>query len=346
MFTKIIKNICKVIISGLIASIILSLLLFVYYISPIHIENVNGNTDYVWLPNAMWVKLTEGISIGKFDEKGFNNKNVIENPDIIILGSSHMEATNVMQNENTGYLLNQKLNEKYTVYNMGISGHHFFKICQYLPVSLELYSPQIAIIETSTVDISEMDVKKVLEKSVEYTPSHNTGLIGFLQKIPFFRLVYQQINTGLIDLFIPSKETTSSPSENISRTDDTNSSDNLKQSSYDELFSFLAEQKEKYNVEMIIFYHPMETITEENTIKFENTEASSMFSTTAQKYGIIFVNMEDDFKNMFYKEHHLPHGFITGEIGTGHLNKYGHAAIAESLYNTILKIEENAKICK
>lgn len=37
-----------------------------------------------------------------------------------------MEAANVMQDESTGYILGENLKGKYTVYNMGIKGHHFF----------------------------------------------------------------------------------------------------------------------------------------------------------------------------------------------------------------------------
>lgn len=107
---KFIKGLLKVIASGIVAVAIICGLLCFYDIKPIHKENPKGNTDFVWLPNSIWVKATEGIAFGKFDANGFNNKSVISNPDIIVLGSSHMEAFNVMQNENSAYLLSQKLN--------------------------------------------------------------------------------------------------------------------------------------------------------------------------------------------------------------------------------------------
>ena len=49
--------------------------------------------------------------------------------------------------------------------------------------------------------------------------------------------------------------------------------------------------------------------------------------------------MTDDFEKMFYEENHVPHGFSTGQIGVGHINKYGHAVIAESLYRDINELE-------
>ena len=48
-------------------------------------------------------------------------------------------AKNVMQDENAAYLLSQKFIDKYSVYNMGIAGHNFFKVCQYIPANLKLY---------------------------------------------------------------------------------------------------------------------------------------------------------------------------------------------------------------
>ena len=42
----------------------------------------------------------------------------------------------------------------------------------------------------------------------------------------------------------------------------------------------------------------------------------------------------------------MAHGFPTGKIGSGHLNKYGHAAVAEELYDVILELEEDGLLCK
>ena len=92
---KIIRMAGKLILAGITAAVILSAIMFAYDILPVHYENTKGNTDFTWEPNGIWVKMTEGISFGKFDSDGFNNPQVIHNPDIVIVGSSHMEATNV-----------------------------------------------------------------------------------------------------------------------------------------------------------------------------------------------------------------------------------------------------------
>ena len=91
------KGIIKVVLAGIVSIAIISLLLCFYSITPVHIDNPKGNTDYVWPAHSIWVKVTEGIAFGRYDADGFNNRTVIENPDIIFLGSSHIEATEVMQ---------------------------------------------------------------------------------------------------------------------------------------------------------------------------------------------------------------------------------------------------------
>ena len=347
---KFIKGLLKVITSGLVAVAIISGLLCFYDIKPIHKENPKGNTDFVWMPNSIWVKATEGIAFGKNDANGFNNKSVVDNPDIIVLGSSHMEANNVMQNENSAYLLSQKLKDKYSLYNMGVSGHDFFKACQYLPANLKLYdkAPKVVIIETSTVNISQKNVDEVLNSSVERTFSHDTGIIGALQKVPFFRTLYHQTNGGLLKLFMPNSgsSTTNINDDTEINTEVSDPESEIDNAAYDELFSYLKTMEEKYGTQIIIFYHPAEKLMKDGTICFDNDKHLDTFESFAGKYGISFVDMTDRFEKMYYQENHVPHGFCTGKLCTGHMNKYGHAAVADEVYDEIIKLEEAGELCQ
>jgi len=102
---KLIKRILQILLAGMVSIGILCALLCAYYIIPVHVENPNRNTDYIWPANSIWVRGTEGFSFGRYDANGYNNLSVIENPDIIVVGSSQVEADNVMQNQNATYLL-------------------------------------------------------------------------------------------------------------------------------------------------------------------------------------------------------------------------------------------------
>lgn len=333
---KTVSDCAKVLSAGIVAVAILSMLMCGYSLMPVHSENKKGNTDYVWQPNSVWVKMTEGISWGKFDSNGYNNLKTHNNADIVVLGSSHMEATNVMQNENAAYLLEKNLKGKYSVYNMGISGHNFIKVCQYLPKNLER-SPKIAVIETSGVSINGEQTESVLNSTVEHTKSYSTGIIGVLQKIPFFRVVYTQMVKGLAELFIaaPSEKTTAY-----------NAAVEIDMQAYDSLFEYISSLEKKYGTKIIIVYHPMESLNENGKIEFKDDGSLTAFSTSAEKHGVSFVDMTPYFRKMYYSQHKAAHGFVTGKLCSGHLNKYGHTAIAEALTEKINSLDTEGKICK
>lgn len=335
-------NVFKAILAGIVAVIILSVILMPYSFTPVHISNDLKNTDYVWPDNSYWMKMTEGVSFGKFDANGYNNLSVVDNPDIIIVGSSHMEAANVMQDKNLGYLLNEKLKNKYSVYNMGISGHHLFKVCQYLPETLEVYDipPKVVIVETSDVEVTAKDVNNVIEKTVEFTPSHNSGIVAMMQKVPFFRLAYHQIDSGLLKLFMPANTQTAVESNGTSNID------KIDGQAYDDLFTYLESLSDKYKTEIIIFYHPFGMLQDDGTINFDSTEHLDAFSSAAKEHNINFVDMTQKFEEMYYEENHVPHGFNTGQISSGHINAYGHSAIADMMIDEINRLEGEGRICK
>lgn len=332
---QIIKKFITVMCAGITSLIILCGIFSFYDLMPVHITSKLGNTDYVWPEHSVWIKMTEGMSWGKFDSQGFNNLNTIENPDILILGSSHMEATNVMQDENVGYLLNNKFKNRYSVYNMGISGHSFSKVLQYLPKTLELFrkEPEFIVIETSSIKLDKKIVNDIFSNNIEFTPSYDKGIIAKLQKLPFFRLMYHQLKNGMIDLLFPSQRKV--VCEKKVSVSTVNLNDDVQQ--YDRIFSYLVDLEKKYNTEFIVFYHPSETLKEDGSVIFSQDRDLETFKNKCKEYNINFLDMTQPFYEMYSLEHKLPHGFITGEIGTGHINANGHHIIAEELYKLINK---------
>lgn len=330
---KVLCHSIRVVFAGLIAIIILSLMMCFYSLLPVHVENVQENTDYVWPANSIWVTLTEGIAWGRFDENGYNNLSVVDNPDIIVLGSSHMEAINVFQTSTAAYKLNEKLDGHMSVYNMGISGHDFFKVCQYIPKNIELYDtvPKVIIVETSTVDVTKENVEQVINGTMAKTSSHNNGIVGVMQRVPFFRRVYRQL-VDVVD------------QKNILSIDDEEMFVAIPDV-YSELFEYLSEIEKKYDTQIIIFYHPTGKFASDGSVVYEHSESLSLFKETAIKKGINFIDMTDSFETMYDEEHKVPHGFVTGRLEEGHLNATGHMAIANELYKEIEKMKENGDLC-
>lgn len=331
---KPIKTLFRTVLAGLTALAILCVLMLGYYYIPLRENNSKQNTDYVWAKNTPWVSLTEGVSFGMTDADGFINKDVVKKPDILFLGSSHTESMNVLQSENMCALLNDKFDGKYSAYNMGISGHTIYKVVQYLNATLNIYSkvPKYVIIETGDVALTDVDVHQALSGEVKKTKVVDTGLLYQMQKVPYFRMMYHQLDTGMLDMLTDKKKannaTTNAKPEAVEKVE-------INEKPYDEMLGYLQKMEKEYNTQIIVMFHPFETINADGSISFAQAEYAEIFSKVSQKYGIGFVDMTEDFEKMYYEEHHVPHGFSTGEIGAGHINKYGHAAIADRLYRYI-----------
>ena len=318
-----IKQLGKMIGAAIVAVIILSLIIFIYNTSPLRVKNPQGNTDYVWKPDSLWSNMSEGVSFGKMDGNGFNNLEMIDNPDIILLGSSHI---------------------------MGMSGHTIYKVCYYLPETLSLFqdhAPKYVIIETDNVSLTQESVDDVLNHSIEKAPVYDSGIIVSMQKIPVFRQIYNQLDSGMTEMLLPEFSNTKSAQdqteiiEKSTNNEETmNGSDKQDFPQYDQLMSYLEELQEQYNTKIIIMFHPYECLNEDGSISFTNNDNADAFDSYAKKHNITFLNMADRFEKMYNEEHHAPHGFITGEIAaSAHLNKYGHKAIADGLYDTITGLE-------
>lgn len=346
---KAVKQLGKMMGAAIVAVIILSLIVSVYSLSPLRVKNPQGNTDYVWKPDSIWANMSEGVSLGRMDANGFNNPEVIETPDIILLGSSHIESKNVNQNENTAFYLTEDFDDRYSVYNMGISGHTFYKVCQYLPDTLSVYQdnePKYIVIETDDIDLTKAGVNAILNHTVETTPVYDSGLVATLQKNPAFRLFYHQLDSGMMEILFPEltkNKTMQSNSTVEAQNDETTPTETSKPAvdtaPYDQLMSYLGDLEQQYNTDIIIFFHPYEQLNADGSLSFTNNENTVVFAEYAEKYGITYIDMTDSFEQMYDEDHHVPHGFLTGEIASGHLNKYGHKAIADRLYDTISRME-------
>lgn len=286
--------------------------------------------------------MTEGISYGITDANGYNNKSVTEDPEIIFLGSSHLQGMCVMQKENMCYLLDEKFEGKYHVYNMGVSGHTLYKVTQYLENSLNIFEkkPKYVIIETSSVTLTEYEVQNALHGKVKKTEVVDTGVLAEMQKIPFFRQMYHQLDGGILKMLLPNNKKKADSASSLSVTAEQTPQISIDEKPYDLLMNYFQKIEQQYNTQIVIMFHPFESLHSDGSISFAETECAKVFSQYAEKQGIGFVDMTEDFENMYYENHHVPHGFPMGKLGVGHINKYGHAAVADKLYNYISALEE------
>ena len=341
---KIIRWLGKLMVSGFLAITVLNIFSLFYYNFGIRKTNTTGATDYVW-ENTFYSLATEGFALGFNDENGLNNsfepkKNDV---DILLMGSSHMEARNVPQNKSTAYLLNQKLYQyeanKY-VYNIGVEGHDFYRQASNLENAIKIYEPKsYVIMQMSMITLDENKMREVLDGTLEKSNAYDEGIIYYLQKVPFLRVIHHQL-VGLREK--NSAEETQLAKE-INSADETQAAEEMQSIEYEslleELLSTLATACADNDCGLIIFYIPSVSINNNEMQALYDKEAVQQFENVCLKNNIVFVNMAEDFNDAYSENRIIPYGFSNTSIGSGHLNRNGHALVADRLFETIMKLE-------
>ena len=302
-----------------------------------HITNPTGATDYIWPPGAFFSRMTEGHTWGFVDENGFNNSYPAEDQvDVLLMGSSHMEAYNVPQDKNLGYCLNELTHRESGtgdyVYNIGTSGHGLTDCLSNLSDALTEYHPEKAvIIETMTLEFSDEQIDAVVNGTRGGIPSYDSGPLYYLQKIPYLKLAYGQMESVLgnaaenaVDLNVNEQALSLSPSD------------------YAEGVDAMLE----YGVHLmgdctlIIFYHPTLHLDQNGSAYTDaDPKRLALFRAACEENGVIFLDMTERFLAAYEEEHILPHGFANTAIATGHLNQHGHRMIAEELAELLKELE-------
>lgn len=336
MLKKLFATIGKIILSAILSFAILTAFCFLYYNIPAHKNNDDGSTDYKWESNVFYSRATEGFAWGRTNNDGFVNSFDYTKGmpiDVLIMGSSQMEAFQVNMDESTSAKLNDLLGEK-TVYNIGISGQSLLSCVQGLESALQKYSPRkFVILETSRLSFSPKDLDDVLNGTYTRIPPHTGTLVSLLQKNQYLRLLYAQVNnyskrsSGDID------EDNNSSNDKTTLTDDnvilTGS-----------MLKMIAKTVSSYNgVRAIICFHPNLSVNSENDLVIDRNDNSvEIFKKLCENNGVIFLDMSEKFKHEFSENHILPYGFPNTTIGKGHLNNNGHTMIAEELYKIIREV--------
>ncbi len=327
---KILIWLLKAFAASAISLAVLSVFAFFYNYTGIHITNTTGATDYTWLSYQRMNNMKEGFSFIKMDENGFNNTEYHDDIDILLMGSSHMEAYQVNQNQNCGFLLNDLMPE-YRTYNIGVSGHTIYRIVDNIDSALKEYTPsKYVLIETNAVKLGTDMMNEVISGEASAMESHDSGLLFYLQKIPAFKPLYNQIDNWLN--FKPDKtDSKSSRKTVISEEYRTVLSDFL---------GLIKNEAEKHGVTPVIFYSPNEYLNKEGEQVFQTNEKYlEVYKETCESLGIVFVDMTDSFESLFNEENTLAHGFSNTGVGLGHLNKNGHRVVALRLVEEIYKAE-------
>lgn len=318
----------RIILAGITVFVAANLFCLFYYNLPARTSNESGTTDYKWNAGSFFCRATEGLGYGRINDDGFNNTQDIadlEKIDILLMGSSHLEGFNIPQKNIISEVMNQ--HSELISYNIGISGHSLMTCFDNLEAALATYQPQkYLIFETMAASFYSGQINDFLQGTRQKESAFDSTLVNLAQRIPVLRLLSTQLNN------LNKKESATGGSAGPV------SDETL----LNQALSKVAESCERYDVQLIIFYHPLLTVTDAGVIENTNAEDKALFAKLCEANGILFVDMADPFIKHYELTKELPHGFMNTSIGAGHLNKTGHRLIAEELL-AVIEREEAAK---
>jgi hypothetical protein len=247
------------------------------------------------------------------------------------MGSSHSEGFNVNYDENYTYLLNdlfQKGGQDLYAYSIATSGHALVRNLRNLEHALDRFQPKkYVVIEAADLNIKTEDLQKLLNGQLEVLSSTSSGLLGTLQKSDFLRLMYAQIsqmshNKAPVALK-PPQDTA------------------LLETALDQVLSQASTTVNEYGCQLIITclsaveYDYKGNLTDAP----DHAQTKALLQQLCDRYGIIFLDMYPAYEQMYRDTYLLPRGFSNTAPGEGPTNKYGHACVAQALYQCIT--EEN-----
>lgn len=322
-----IEKTAKVLAAGLLAVIILSGFCFFYLNTGINIANPTRATDYTNLPGSLKATMAEGFCFFRMDENGFNNETVRDEIDVLLMGSSHAESAHMQPEYSINSRMNRLLPDFFT-YNIGIPGHTIYRCADNLKSAVEVFKPRkFVVMETSTVTLSRKQMLSVIDGTASPIPTHDTGILFYLQKIPALKDIFNQLS--------------------LWRDADRNSAEESvsggkpgSDAEYERILDrFLKKMRDDVpeRCGLIIFYHPSAKIGKNGRYHYAREAGMCrIFREVAEKNRIVFIDMTGIFQNEYETNNILAHGFANTAVGKGHINQTGNRLVAEELVRVIV----------
>lgn len=324
----------KAVAAGCIAFALLCLFCFFYSNVPVHYTNPTGSTEYRWEANRFYSRMTEGFALGRTNNDGFNNLldyTPGEPIDVLLMGSSHMEAFNVAQDENTASVLNRLFDGDKYVYSIGTAGHTLPYCVKRLGTALDTYAPgQYVLLETVSLNLSPADMEAAVDGTLADIPSYTGGLVGLMQRVPVLRLFYTKYFKNVLAFGGDPEETPAAVQAAPGDYD----------AALAAFIGRIARESEAHGVQAVIVFNPAVGIADDGGLyTITKPEQLAAFRSLCAENGVRFLDLTDVYMRAYYEQHLLPSGFSNTAPARGHLNAVGHRLIAETVYAAIREWE-------
>ncbi|MEW5939059.1 MAG: hypothetical protein AB1750_05315 [Chloroflexota bacterium] len=306
---------------------------FVMFKAPTRIE------DSVWgtVPpdNSCYTRGTEGFGVTCYfakSEIGTPFRGQAETS-IVVLGDSYTESTQVSNDRKYVSLAETSLRERgYDVdlHNLGDSNRILADFVYLAPAVIETYSPQIVVVQTNPLGLRDsLNPRRKNHFAANADGSlqlvhrdlgeenlllRNLALSSGLATFSAFRW------NRVMDTFQPAAEEDNRPSATSEQIE----------AEIQLLFSAYPESK---IVLLIMPNVPELTVTGE--LVWDNPEDDALLAALSVVEDLTVIYPAEAFRELYDSQYIFPRGFENSLPNVGHLNRYGHIAVAETLANAL-----------
>lgn len=285
---------------------------------------------------------------GKFGIAGIKDISEVEGNKIIIWGDSYVEAFQVNDSQKMPQLLTKLFKKKFfnnwIAVGIGQSGatiaDYYFRIPKYEKIIGDIKA-HIIIIGQPNEDIVPNDTNSKLSRFLitdtnqlilekETFQPKKTKIKSLLNRmhLDFVWNILKKITGTKLNLNIKKKSATSN---NIAKKNTKYSKDRLSK-----IFDFITKKiSEQTDKDIIILYAPPIPRIEKGRIfiQDENKAMMHLFSIYCKKNNLIFLDLTQDFLDLYKGQRVFPRGFLNSEPSKGHFNSLGHAIVAQKIYH-------------
>lgn len=106
--------------------------------------------------------------------------------------------------------------------------------------------------------------------------------------------------------------------------------------------NYIGHITKEHDTQLILLYHPKNYDVDETgqLVFLDETYEWEIFQELCEENEIVLVSTKDEHIRMYSEDYVVPNGFSNTRLGSGHINKYGHTAMANVLYETIKDLED------
>ena len=363
---KTIKALLSWCLAAVISLLIANLISFFYRSGAGSIPRENAFSTSIRTPNSRMVRASEGYGINHVDENGYLNDDTLPLKDnyILLMGSSHAEGLQVMQQDTMTSVLNRMIDPSIrTVYNLGTAGYTLPLIIQGFQAGLEEFPHASAVmIEISQLTFSADELTQAMDQT-KYDPastgqalmqSLDTGLKTrneILEYVPLISLLRQQfdsMNLSMKDAFgirdFLTSQKSSLPDPDAQSTDAEAAEEKETAAFTNALNQALALLRAEFEGPIILLYHSgVGAQADGKIVVTRDMRYYDVYRTACEQNGIVFVDPGDAFMRAYEDDYSVPYGFSNTTLMRGHLNRVGQRIVAEEFYKAWVNIQDEEK---